>query len=89
MSIHRRVIDDIRRFTSAAYTAMMRGRWEVAAELFQKAHLECLVLAAQPRQDVPPPGALVSEYRELAERATDAQAKAHWQRCAEEEAATC
>lgn len=87
MSIHRGPVDDIRRFTGAAYTAMMRGRWDVAAELFSKAHLECLVLAARPRQDVPPPGALASEYLDLAGRATDPQAKAHWMRCAEEEAA--
>ena len=60
---------DIRRFVSAAYTAMMRGRWEVAAELFNRCHIECLVMASKPRQDVPPPGALAPALREIANAA--------------------
>lgn len=77
---------DIRRFVSAAYTAIMRGRWEVAAELFNRCHIECLVMASKPCLQVPPPGALAGDYLDLASRATDPQAKAHWARLAEEEA---
>jgi hypothetical protein len=58
---------DIRRYVNAAYTMMMRGKWDVAADLFNCAHLKCLVMAAQPGQDVPAAGALVSEFRELAQ----------------------
>jgi hypothetical protein len=77
--------DDIKRFTTAAFTAIPRGRWEVAAELFSKAHLECLVMASKPRPDAPKPGSLVDGYLELAKRATDPQAKAHWEALATEE----
>jgi len=77
--------EDIRRFVAAAYTAILRGRWDAAGELFNLAHQECLVLATQPRQDVPLPGELADDYRALAERATDPQAKAHWMKLAEEE----
>ena len=86
MSIPPRPTDDIRRFTTAAYTAILRGRWEVAAELFNRAHLECLVMASQPRHDAPAPGSLASGYLELAGRATDDQAREHWKRLAAEEA---
>lgn len=76
---------EVRRYVGAAYAAMARGKWDAAAYLLNQAHLECLVLACRPRTDVPPPGSLAGDYRDLAERATDPGAKAHWAKLAEEE----
>lgn len=75
----------IRRYTAAAYSAILRGRWDVASECFNRAHQECLVMASQPSLHVPAPGALAGDYLELASRATDPGAKAHWVKLAEEE----
>lgn len=75
----------IRRYVSAAYTAMMRGQWDVASECFNRANQECLVMASQPSLHVPAPGALAGDYLELASRATDPGAKAYWVKLAEEE----
>jgi len=75
----------IRRCVAAAYSAMMRGQWGVAARHLNDAQLECLVMASRPSNNVPAPGALAGDYLELASRATDPGAKAHWVRMAEEE----
>jgi len=75
----------IKRYVSAAYTAMMRGQWDVAARHLNNAQLECLVMASRPSLNVPAPGALAGDYLELASRATDPGAKAHWVKLAEEE----
>ena len=77
--------DTIRRYVSAALTAVLFRRWSDAADFFSVCQQECLVMASQPRQDVPPPGSLAPALREIAERATDPQAKAHWVRIAKEE----
>jgi hypothetical protein len=94
---------DIRRYVSAALTAVLFRRWSDASDFLNEASLLCLVeankiepdfrraviaagISLKPRQDVPPPGSLASDYRELASRATDPQAKAHWEQLAQEEA---
>ena len=79
--------DTIRRYTAAAYSAILRGQWYVASECFNRAHQECLILAMRPSKNVPAPGSLAGDYLELASRATDPGAKAHWARLAEEERA--
>ena len=77
---------DIRSYVSAALTAVIFRRWSDAADFFSVCQQECLVMASQPRQDVPPPGSLALALREIADAAQTTEAKAHWERCAEEEA---
>jgi hypothetical protein len=43
-------------------------------------------ISLKTREDVPPPGALAPALREIADAAQTPQAKAHWERLAEEEA---